>query len=274
MGQPGGSSWRGRWHEVIFEAETPAGRRFDVALLIAILLSVLTVLLESVPSLSARYHVAFAIAEWGFTGLFTLEYLARLAVVRRPGRYALSFFGLVDLLSVLPSFIGLVLPGSSSLRVIRILRLLRVFRVLKLVGFLTEARILLTALRAGRRKIMVFLFAVLTLVTILGTLMYIVEDANAGFKSIPMSIYWAIVTVTTVGYGDIAPQSVLGQFLASLIMITGYAIIAVPTGIVGAELVRASRSADISTEACPACGRDGHDRDAEHCKYCGAPLAG
>ena len=268
------AGWRHRWHEVIFEAETPAGKRFDVLLLVAIVLSVLTVLLESVPSLAGRHHALFFWLEWGFTGLFTMEYLARLAVVKRPLRYAVSFYGLVDLLSVLPSFVGLVVPGSASLRVIRILRLLRVFRVLKLVGFLNEAQVLLTALRASRRKILVFLLAVLALVTILGTMMYIIEDENAGFKSIPMSIYWAIVTVTTVGYGDIAPSTVPGQILASLIMIIGYAIIAVPTGIVGAELARTMRGpgSDVSTEACPSCGRDGHDLDATFCKHCGAAL--
>lgn len=264
------AGWRHRWHEVIFEAETPAGKRFDVLLLVAIVLSVLTVLLESVPSLASGHPAWFFWLEWVFTGLFAVEYMARLIVVKRPLRYAVSFYGLVDLLSVLPSFVGLVLPGSASLRVIRILRLLRVFRVLKLVGFLNEAQVLLTALRSSRRKIMVFLFAVLALVTILGTMMYIIEDENAGFKSIPMSIYWAIVTVTTVGYGDIAPSTVPGQILASLIMIIGYAIIAVPTGIVGAELVRASKV--ISTEACPSCGRDGHDPDAGYCKHCGAAL--
>lgn len=268
------AGWRHRWHEVIFEAETPAGKRFDVLLLVAIVLSVLTVLLESVPSLSADHPELFSWLEWGFTGLFALEYLARLAVVNRPLRYAVSFYGLVDLLSVLPSFVGLVVPGSASLRVIRILRLLRVFRVLKLVGFLNEAQVLLTALRASRRKILVFLFAVLALVTILGTMMYIIEDENAGFKSIPMSIYWAIVTVTTVGYGDIAPSTVPGQILASLIMIIGYAIIAVPTGIVGAELARTMRGdgSEISTEACPSCGRDGHDPEAAFCKHCGAAI--
>ena len=268
------AGWRHRWHEVIFEAETPAGKRFDVLLLVAIVLSVLTVLLESVPSLSTRHPELFFWLEWGFTGLFAIEYLARLAVVDRPLRYAVSFYGLVDLLSVLPSFVGLVVPGSASLRVIRILRLLRVFRVLKLVGFLNEAQVLLTALRASRRKILVFMFAVLALVTILGTMMYIIEDENAGFKSIPMSIYWAIVTVTTVGYGDIAPSTVPGQILASLIMIIGYAIIAVPTGIVGAELARTMRGdgREISTEACPSCGRDGHDPEAAFCKHCGAAL--
>lgn len=267
-------TWRDRWHEVIFEAETPAGKRFDVLLLVAIVLSVATVLLESVPSLATAHGEWFAGLEWGFTALFTFEYLARLAVVRKPARYAFSFFGLVDLLSILPSFVGLFLPGSASLRVVRILRLLRIFRVLKLVGFLKEAQVLMRALRASRPKILVFLFAVLALVTILGTLMHLVEGDNPGFKSIPMSIYWAIVTVTTVGYGDIVPRSVSGQILASLIMFIGYGIIAVPTGIVGAEIAKSSRDAerDISTEACPACGRDGHAPDAAYCKHCGAVL--
>jgi voltage-gated potassium channel len=265
---------RSRLHETIFEADTPAGKRFDVILLWAILASVVTVLLESVPEWSAQYAQAFAIAEWGFTGLFTLEYIVRLSVVRKPLKYAFSFYGLVDLLSILPSFLGLMLPQSASLRVVRILRLLRVFRVFKLVGFITEAAVLRKALRTSQRKILVFLFAVLTLVTIVGTIMYILEDEAAGFTSIPRSIYWAIVTVTTVGYGDIAPATVAGQMLASVIMIIGYAIIAVPTGIIGAEWAKQgmSKPIDTNTQACPDCGKEGHSDDALHCKHCGAQL--
>jgi len=265
---------RNQLHEVIFEADTPAGKAFDVALLWLIVLSVLTVIAESVPEWGATYRGEFELVEWGFTALFTLEYLLRLAVVKKPWRYARSFFGLVDLLAILPTFIGLIIPGSSSLRIIRILRVLRVFRVLKLVGFIAEARQLQTALRASRRRIIVFLSAVMALVTILGTLMYLVEDDQAGFSSIPRSIYWAIVTVTTVGYGDIAPQTVAGQIIASVMMIIGYAIIAVPSGLIGVEMIRgnklkAENSTSISTQACPSCGKDGHDLDALHCKYCG-----
>ena len=264
-------SWRAQLHTVIFEADTPAGKRFDVALLWAIVLSVLVVLVESVAGVRATYGWELRIVELAFTGLFTVEYILRLLSVKRPLRYAFSFYGLVDLLSILPTFLEILLPGAASLRVVRMLRLLRVFRVLKLVGFLREAQILKDALWASRRKIIVFLSAVLVLVTLLGTVVYIIEDAEAGFTSIPMSIYWAIVTVTTVGYGDIAPQTVLGQMLASLMMILGYAIIAVPTGIVGAELARTD-PVDTNTQACPGCGAEGHDDDAVHCKHCGHTL--
>ena len=227
--------------------------------------------LESVASVRAALEWELHLLELVFTGLFTVEYILRLVSVKRPLRYAFSFYGLVDLLSILPTFVEILLPGAASLRVVRMLRLLRVFRVLKLVGFLREAQILKDALWASRRKIIVFLSAVLVLVTLLGTVVYIIEDAEAGFTSIPMSIYWAIVTVTTVGYGDIAPQTVLGQMLASLMMILGYAIIAVPTGIVGAELARKD-AVDTNTQACPGCGTEGHDDDAVHCKHCGHKL--
>ncbi len=265
---------RNRLHEIIFEADTAAGKAFDVALLWLIVLSVLTVIAESVPEWNSAFHTEFIRLEWGFTALFTLEYVLRLLVVKKPWHYARSFFGLVDLLAILPTFIGLIVPGSSSLRIIRILRVLRVFRVLKLVGFIAEAKQLQNALRASRRRIIVFLSAVLALVTILGTLMYLVEDEQAGFSSIPRSIYWAIVTVTTVGYGDIAPQTVAGQVIASMMMILGYAIIAVPSGLVGVQMMRSNiRSSEkptsASTQACPSCGKDGHDSDAQHCKYCG-----
>lgn len=263
--------WRARLHTVIFEADTPAGKRFDVALLWAILLSVGAVLVESVASVRDAYGAELRTLEFVFTGLFTVEYVLRLLSVQRPLKYAFSFYGLVDLLSILPTFVEVMLPGAASLRVVRMLRLLRVFRVLKLVGFLREAQILKDALWSSRRKIVVFLSAVLVLVTLLGTVVYIIEDAEAGFTSIPRSIYWAIVTVTTVGYGDIAPQTVLGQMIASLMMILGYAILAVPTGIVGAELARSTRVAS-NTQACPGCGAEGHDDDARFCKHCGTAL--
>ncbi|MBO73865.1 MAG: ion transporter [Flavobacteriales bacterium] len=264
---------RERLHEIIFEADTPAGKRFDVLLLWLIVASVITVMAETVPDWHNRYIGTFVALEWLFTALFTIEYLVRLLVVKQPLRYATSFFGVVDLLAILPTFVGLLVPGSGSLRIIRILRLLRAFRVLKLVGFIEEARGLQTALRASRRRIIVFLSVVLALVTILGTLMYLVEDGQSGFSSIPKSIYWAIVTVTTVGYGDIAPQTIVGQLIASCMMIIGYAIIAVPTGMIGVEMIRKGAvSANVSTQACPACGRDGHDPDADHCKYCGNAL--
>ncbi len=260
-------------HEVIFEADTQAGKRFDVLLLWLIVASVITVMAETVPDWHDRYRAVFTVLEWVFTGLFTIEYIARLIVVNQPFRYATSFFGVVDLLAILPTFLGLLIPGSGSLRVIRILRLLRAFRVLKLVGFIEEARGLQSALYASRRRIIVFLSVVLALVTILGTLIYLVEDGQSGFSSIPKSIYWAIVTVTTVGYGDIAPQTITGQLIASCMMIIGYAIIAVPTGMIGVEIIRkGSTPLTISTQACPDCGRDGHDTDADYCKHCGTAL--
>ena len=263
--------WRAKLHEVIFEAETPAGRAFDVALIVLISLSVLAVLLESIADVRARYGRELHLLEWLFTGLFTLEYLLRLLSVRRPLRYAASFFGIVDLLAIVPTYLSLLLPGSQYFLVVRILRLLRVFRVLKLAEYLTEADVLARALRNSRRKISVFLLTVFTLVVIIGALLYVVEGEENGFTSIPMSIYWAIVTLTTVGYGDISPQTPLGQALAALVMITGYGIIAVPTGIVTVEMANAARK-PITTTACPSCAAEGHDADALHCKYCGAQL--
>lgn len=266
-------SWRKRLHEIIFEADTPKGKLFDVVLLWAILLSVGVVFLESVPSIKQKYGQLLIYAEYAFTALFTIEYVLRLISVGRPSKYVFSFYGLVDLMSILPTFIEVLLPGVASIRVIRVLRLLRVFRVLKLVGFLKEAKLLQNALWASRRKIFVFMLTVLALVTILGTLVYIVEDESAGFTSIPRSIYWAIVTVTTVGYGDIAPTTVTGQTLASVIMLIGYAIIAVPTGIVTAEIVKGSASDNLaSTQSCPSCSAEGHDYDAKYCNKCGELL--
>lgn len=263
--------WRAKLHEVIFEADTPLGKQFDILILVAIVLSVLAVMLESVASIKAEWGTELLYAEWIFTGLFTIEYIARLISVRKPLQYASSFFGLIDLLSILPTFIGMILTGSGSLMVVRILRLLRIFRVLKLIKFLNEAKILAEALRASRRKILVFLMTVVSLVIILGTFMYIIEDAEAGFTSIPRSIYWAVVTLTTVGYGDIAPVTSFGQFVASIIMILGYSILAVPTGIVGNELAKAENNS-VNTQSCPSCSREGHDNDAEFCKYCGEQL--
>ena len=270
-------SWRDTLHEVIFEADTPSGKTFDLALLWLILLSVLTVLLESIPELKSQYAEAFYYAEWTFTGLFTLEYVLRLIAVRKPIKYATSFFGIVDLLAILPTFVGLLVPGSASLRVVRILRLLRLFRILKLVGFLKEARALQSALRTAKQRILVFLSVVIALVTIIGTLMYLIEDGQSGFTSIPRSIYWAIVTVTTVGYGDIVPATAVGKVLASFMMIIGYAIIAVPGGILGIAVMQQSQldslnPDEVSTVACPSCGRDGHESDADFCKHCGNPL--
>jgi voltage-gated potassium channel len=269
--EPQRLSLRERAHEIIFEAETPAGRAFDITLMIAIIASVAAVMLESVGSVRERLGSALRTAEWAFTVLFSLEYVARLLAVQKPLRYAQSFFGLVDLASLLPSYLSIFFPGTQALLVVRSLRLLRVFRVLKLAHFLGEAQIIVAALRGSSRKIAVFLGAVLVIVVIMGSLMYVVEGPEHGFTSIPHAIYWAIVTLTTVGYGDVYPKTDLGRFLASLVMITGYGIIAVPTGIVTAEL-RAAMRKPISTETCPQCSAQGHDVDATYCKYCGGKL--
>jgi len=255
-GPPRRHAWRRTRHQIIYEADTPLGRAFDVALLWAIVLSVAAVLLESVSRIRADWGAWLIAVEWMFTLLFTVEYAVRLATVDRPLRYARSFFGIVDLLAIIPTYLSLVFVGAQSLVVIRALRLLRIFRVLKLARYLDESRVLVAALKASRPKITVFLFSVLTLVVIIGALMYLIEGADSGFTSIPRSIYWAIVTLTTVGYGEITPQTTLGQFLAGAVMIMGYGIIAVPTGIVSVELAEAARAGtpeSISTQACPAC---------------------
>lgn len=264
------SPWKLKLHEIIFEADTRSGKWFDILLLFAILLSVATVMLESVDSISSVYGEELRIAEWVFTILFTLEYVARLISIGKPLKYIFSFYGIIDFISIIPTYLGVVITGSQSLAIIRSIRLLRVFRILKLAQFMGEATILIKALKASRAKIVVFLFALLSLTFILGTVMYLIETPESGFTSIPRSIYWAIVTLTTVGYGDIAPQTVLGQTLASVIMIIGYAIIAVPTGIVGAEL--AKTKSKTNTQACPNCSLEGHDDNAKYCKFCGDPL--
>lgn len=266
--KPGGG-WRRRLYEVVFESDTPTGRAFDVVLITAILASVLTVMLESVARVRAEYGPALHALEWGFTALFTVEYAARLACVNRPARYAASFFGVVDLLAIVPTYLSLLVPGTQALLVVRVLRVLRVFRVLKLTEYLRESRVLTDALWAGRRKIGVFLLGVVTLLTVVGSLMYVVEGEEHGFTDIPTSIYWAVVTVTTVGYGDIAPKTAAGRALAAVAMIIGYSIIAVPTGIVTAELARAGRGAG---RGCPGCGAADHDADARFCKRCGVAL--
>jgi voltage-gated potassium channel len=268
------SPTRQKLQEIIFEADTPAGKAFDVALLVVIILSIVAVMLESTSAIQTRYGPWLRTFEWSVTILFTIEYLLRLYCVGKPVRYARSFFGIVDLLAILPTYLSVIFPGAQSLLVIRALRLLRVFRVLKLAHFVGEASVLRAALRASVRKIIVFLGAVLTCTLIVGSLMYLIEGEANGFTSIPVSIYWAIVTMTTVGYGDIAPHTALGKILASAIMILGYGIIAVPTGIVSVELADATRRKfkKITTQACPECGAGGHDADAEYCKFCGAEL--
>jgi voltage-gated potassium channel len=264
-------SFRQRAHEIIFEAETPAGRAFDLALLVAIIASVAAVVLESIEPVRARFGVALRAIEWVFTIVFSIEYLLRLAAVHRPLRYATSFFGWVDLLSILPTYLSLFLPGAQSLLVIRSLRLLRVFRLLKLGRYLLEARVLLIALRASLPKITVFLGTVLALVLIMGAMMYAVEGPAHGFVSIPHGMYWAVVTLTTVGYGDLYPQTDLGRMLSAVVMVMGYGIIAVPTGIVTVELGAVMRKPP-STRACPHCSSEGHDPDAKYCKDCAGEL--
>jgi len=256
-------------HEIIFEADTPVGRLFDVLLILSIVISVLVVMLDSVADLNIQYGKLFLFLEWFFTIIFTVEYVLRLSCIGRPTKYARSFYGVVDLLSILPSYVSLLLPGGKYFMVIRILRLLRVFRVLKLVQYVGESNYLQRALWASRRKISVFLLSVFLLMIIFGSVMYIVEGAENGFTSIPRSIYWAVVTMTTVGYGDISPQTSFGQAIASLVMILGYGIIAIPTGIVTAEL---AFKQNISTQVCPECSAEGHDINAKHCKFCGADL--
>ena len=262
--------WRARLHEVIFESDTAAGRVFDVGLLVAILVSLVAVILESVADIRHEHGETLRAVEWTITIAFTIEYALRLLAVDRPGRYARSFFGLVDLLAIVPTYLALLLPEAQSLMVIRAIRLVRVFRILKLAHFLGEAQQLAQALRASGRKIAVFLGAIVTAVVIMGAVMYLVEGEANGFTSIPTSMYWAVVTMTTVGYGDIAPKTPLGQLLAAVLMILGYGIIAVPTGIVSVELAKTGHV--VSAQACPACSAEGHDFDATHCKYCGAHL--
>jgi len=265
------SGWRKTFFEVIFESETPAGKAFDVALIWAIVISVAAVLLESVESVRAAFGTELYIVEWFFTLLFTVEYFFRLICVDRPLRYARSFFGLVDLMAIAPTYLSVLVPGSQYLLVIRILRLLRVFRIFKLTGYISEGNVIMTALLASRKKILVFLLAVFALMVIIGTLMYVIEGPENGFVNIPTSIYWAIVTMTTVGYGDLSPQTPLGQMLAALVMIVGYGIIAVPTGIVTVEFSHAATKR-FELISCPECGAREHELDAAHCKHCGAKL--
>ncbi len=264
-------SRRARVAEVIFGHDTRAGKAFDVLLIVAILLSVLAVMLETVQGLQARWGVTLRRAEWAFTLLFTVEYATRLWCAPRPLRYARSFFGVVDLLSILPTWLGLLVGGAQGLITVRSLRLLRIFRVLKLGAYTSEASHLGQALARSRQKITVFLAVVVTLVLVLGSLMYLVEGPENGFTSIPLSVYWAIVTLTTVGYGDVTPHTLTGQLLASVVMILGYGIIAVPTGIVTVELGRADPGR-APARTCARCGHAPHDADARHCKRCGSPL--
>lgn len=273
-GPPYPEGLRGKIWRIIFLSDTRAGQAFDIALLILIGLSVGIVMLESVEPLRLRYGDWFRFLEWFFTIIFTLEYVLRLSVVRNKSKYALSFYGIVDLFAILPTYLAIVLTGSQYLMVIRIFRLLRMFRILKMAHHFSQANVLMSALRNSAPKISVFLFFILTLAAIEGTLMYLVEGThNPGFSSIPQAIYWAIVTITTVGYGDVAPLTVPGKILSSLIMLSGFAIIAVPAGIVTAEIGQGLiRRVMMDRRKCPQCGWKGHDPSASYCKYCGVNL--
>ncbi len=280
---PATSPLQERIFRIIFEADTGPGKTFDILLILTIIASVMVVMLDSVSSIAAVHHRNFYLAEWIFTFIFTIEYILRIYCVRRKSHYILSFYGIIDLLAIIPTYLSLLLPGSQYLLIIRILRLLRIFRVLKLVQYLTEADILIMALKDSSKKITVFLFTVVILVVILGSLMYVIEGEDSGFTSIPKSIYWAIITLTTVGYGDIVPVTPLGQGLAAVIMVMGYSIIAVPTGIVTHSIMSTAISPEVlqvSKETkkvvlnviCPGCGSKGHEYDADYCKYCGTKL--
>jgi voltage-gated potassium channel len=265
-------SLKDKTYEIIFEADTREGRLFNVVLLVCIIISIITIILESVQPIRERFGTALKVLEWLITLLFTMEYVARIWSVKDKRKYIFSFMGIIDLLSVLPTYIALVFTGAQSFMVVRSLRLLRIFRIFKLSRYVGEGQYLMRALKASQHKIIVFLLTVMTSVIIAGTIMYMIEGPEHGFKDIPTSIYWAIVTMTTVGYGDIAPQTSLGQAIASLIMILGYGIIAVPTGIVSSEMISMKKDERITTQVCPHCLKEGHDVDAIHCKYCGGKL--
>ncbi|WP_298766452.1 ion transporter [uncultured Polaribacter sp.] len=266
------NNWKNKLHEIIYEADTKQGKVFDVILLIAILASIILVMLESVNQIDNTYHNALYIGEWVITILFSIEYILRIIAIKKPLKYVLSFYGIIDFLSTIPMYLSFFLVGSQGLVALRALRLLRVFRILKLGRYIGASNTLLLALKASRAKIAVFLFFVLIVCIILGTVMYMVEGEENGFNNIPKSIYWAIVTLTTVGFGDIAPQTPLGQLIASAIMILGYSIIAIPTGIVSAEITKKDYDLDINTQACPTCLKEKHTKNATFCYNCGSIL--
>jgi voltage-gated potassium channel len=263
---------RDKWYKIVFLADTKAGKLFDIILLVSIVLSVMVVMLDSVASLRFNFRPVFMWAEWFFTVLFTAEYLFRIFISRKPLDYVRSFYGIIDLLSILPTYLSLFLVGSHYLLVIRILRMLRVFRILKLSRYLKASEVLQFSLRQSKYKIIVFMEVILTTVIIMGSLMYLIEGPESGFSSIPRGIYWAIVTLTTVGFGDITPHTVLGQFFASIIMIFGYAIIAVPTGILSTEMMKADSRVSSSALPCSQCGHSHHQTDAKYCLICGNKL--
>jgi voltage-gated potassium channel len=266
------SSWQYRLHQIIYESDTAAGKAFDVSLLVLIITSIVVVMMDSIGKWHLLNGRLFFIMEWIFTTLFTIEYILRLICIKKPWKYVFSFLGMIDLLAIIPSYLSIVFAGAQSLLVFRALRLLRIFRIFKLSHFLSEMQFLGGAIKGSLRKISIFMLVVLTLVIIMGSVMYLVEKGEHGFDSIPDSIYWAIVTITTVGYGDISPVTPAGKFVASLIMLMGYGIIAVPTGILTNEMAVAMRKKETRADACLSCGREGHDVNAKFCKFCGAEL--
>lgn len=271
MPHPKGSL-KHKLHEIIFEAGTPKGKLFDIVLLFLILLSVIVVMLETVSSINDLNSGLFNVLEWMMTILFTIEYGLRMYTVKRPSKYVFSFYGIIDLLAILPTYLSLLHPGAEILAVIRALRLLRLFKIMEMSSFTYQSRVIMLAMRSSMTKITVFIFFILIVVTIFGTIIYFVESGvNEKMDSIPRSLYYSIATISTVGYGDIVPVTPIGQFLSSLLMVLGYGVIAVPTGIVTSELLNRAKT-DMSSEACENCSREGHDDDAVHCKYCGDKL--
>ncbi len=265
-------TWRNSIYNTIYESNTTAGKAFDIALLLLIVASIAVVMLDSIKSFNQQYGRLFYLLEWVFTILFTIEYILRLVSIKKPLLYSTSFLGIIDLLAIIPSYLSIFFVGAQSLLVLRALRLLRIFRIFKLTHFLTEMQFLKVAMQGSLKKISIFMLLVLSLVIILGSVMYLVEGRENGFNNIPESIYWAIVTITTVGYGDISPVTPLGKFIASCIMFIGYGIIAVPTGIITTEMALVMRQRNHGHETCPGCGKEGHDKDARFCKYCASAL--
>ncbi|WP_340122761.1 ion transporter [Methylobacter svalbardensis] len=267
-------TFRHTLYQIIYQANTPAGKGFDIALMILILISVLTITLDSVADISQRYGEQLATAEWVFTTLFTVEYILRIFCIHRPIKYIISFYGLIDLLAIVPSYLGIFISDSHYLQVIRILRVLRIFRVLKLVRFINQSNLLINALMASRLKITIFMFTISTLLVIFGSAMYLIEGPEHGFANIPVSIYWAVVTLTTVGFGDITPQTDLGRAISAVVMISGYTIIAVPTGIFTAELSQEMKRQNtrVDERVCSKCRKIGHEMEANYCRICGTEL--
>ncbi len=264
--------WKSKLHEIIYEADTKPGKWFDIILILTILISIILVMLESIESFDNKYHKFLNIAEWIITILFTFEYIARIITIKKPSSYIFSFYGIIDFLATIPKYLSIIFIGTHALVSLRALRLLRVFRILKLARYLGASTKLITALKASRIKIAVFLFSVIVLTIILGTVMYLIEGPKNGFTSIPYSMYWAIVTLTTVGYGDLSPHTPLGQFIASIVMILGYGIIAVPTGIVTSEMTRVDNNVHTNTQHCSNCSAENHFDNAEFCHSCGERL--